>query len=43
MVFNNEMLLMLRLAGFTDITVQGDYREETATADHGMLVYLARK
>ena len=43
MVFNNEMLLMLQLAGFTDITVQGDYREETATVDHGMLVYLARK
>ncbi|MFZ4657555.1 MAG: class I SAM-dependent DNA methyltransferase [Caldilineaceae bacterium] len=43
MVFNNEMLLMLQLAGFSDIIVQGDYREETATADHGMLVYLARK
>ncbi len=26
MVFNNEILLMLQLAGFTDITVQGDFR-----------------
>ncbi len=43
MVFNNEMLLMLQLAGFSDITVQGDYHEETATADHSMLIYLARK
>ena len=43
MLFNNEMLLMLQLAGFSDIIVQGDYREEPATADHSRLVYLARK
>ena len=43
MFFNNEMLLMLQLAGFTDVLVQGNYTEEPATADHGTLVYIARK
>jgi SAM-dependent methyltransferase len=43
MLFNNEMLLMLAQAGFTDVTVQGDYIEEPATADHSNLVYIARK
>lgn len=41
--FRHEMQLLLEKVGFTNITVQGDYREETATADHGMLVYLACK
>lgn len=43
MYFNNEMLLMLQLAGFTKISVQGNYSEETATAEHDNLVYVAFK
>jgi SAM-dependent methyltransferase len=43
MVFNNEMLLMLAQAGFGDVTVHGDYREEPAMADHSNLIYIARK
>ena len=41
--FKNELLTMLESAGFSDIEVQGDYKEEEATAEHGVLVFLARK
>ncbi|MEW5989041.1 MAG: class I SAM-dependent methyltransferase [Chloroflexota bacterium] len=39
--FKNELLLMLKVAGFRHITVQGDYRDEPATADHEELVFTA--
>lgn len=39
--FKNELLLMLKVAGFRDITVCGDYTEEVATADHEELVFTA--
>jgi SAM-dependent methyltransferase len=41
--FKNELLLMLKVAGFHDITVCGDYKEEIATADHEELVFTAIK
>jgi SAM-dependent methyltransferase len=39
--FKNELLLMLKTAGFHDITVCGDYTEQAANADHEDLVFLA--
>ena len=41
--FRNELLAMLSLAGFHDIDVLGDYTENTATPESGILVYIARK
>jgi hypothetical protein len=41
--FKNELLLMLKVAGFHDITVCGDYKEEIATAEHEELVFTAIK
>ena len=37
----NELLLMLKVTGFRDITVHGDYTDEPATADHEELVFTA--
>jgi SAM-dependent methyltransferase len=39
----HELILMLERAGFTAITLTGDYRDEPATADHATLVFIARK
>ena len=39
----HEWLLMLEKAGFGDIKLYGDYSAEPATADHNVLVFLARK
>jgi SAM-dependent methyltransferase len=41
MYFRDELLLMLRLAGFHDITVCGDYTDTPATAEHRQLVFSA--
>ena len=41
--FKNELLMMLEQAGFHDILVHGDYTEAEATAEHGVLVFIARK
>ena len=38
-----EVLLMLQVAGFTDITVRGDYRDEPATAASEQIVFTARR
>ncbi|MBT3269405.1 class I SAM-dependent methyltransferase [Candidatus Poribacteria bacterium] len=38
-----ELTLMLRLAGFEDVEVTGDYTDEPATRDHDTLVFTARK
>lgn len=43
MYFKNELLLMLKVAGFREITIQGDYTDEAATADHVDLVFTAIK
>ena len=43
MYFKNELLLMLHVAGFRDITVHGDYTDEPATADHEELVFTVIK
>jgi SAM-dependent methyltransferase len=43
MYFKNEVMLMLELAGFDEITVQGDYSSERATPDHQELVFTAIK
>jgi hypothetical protein len=39
----HELLLILERAGFSDITITGDYHDEPATADHTKLVFVARK
>lgn len=41
--FKNELLLMLKQAGFDGVTVQGDFTEAAATPEHGVLVFIARK
>jgi hypothetical protein len=39
----NELVLMLEHAGFGEIQIHGDYTDEPATADHMVLVFIARK
>jgi hypothetical protein len=39
----NEVLLMLRVAGFRQITVRGDYTDEPATPDSKELIFTALK
>lgn len=41
--FKNELLLMLKQAGFDEVTVQGDFMAEEATPEHNVLVFIARK
>ena len=41
--FKNELLLLLERAGFTDIVVHGDHREEAPTRDSDFLVFVAKR
>jgi hypothetical protein len=41
--FKNELLLLLERAGFADIVVHGDYREEPANAETDFVVFVAGK
>jgi len=41
MYLKNELLLMLKVVGFREITVWGDYTDEPATADHEELIFTA--
>lgn len=41
--FVNEFDWMLRLAGFDDIILHGDYEEQQATAEHHELTFIARR
>lgn len=42
--FRNEMLLLLRLAGFEDVQVKGDYTDEDFGPQHtGTMVFICRK
>lgn len=41
--FKNELVLMLKQAGFDDISVQGDFTNGKATPEHGVLVFIAKK
>ena len=41
--FAQELLLMLDLVGFRDVTVDGRYTGLAATADEGTVVFVARK
>jgi SAM-dependent methyltransferase len=43
MYFKSELELMLQIAGFRQITVRGDYRNELATAAHKQLIFTAVK
>jgi SAM-dependent methyltransferase len=43
MYMKNEILLMLQVAGFRQITVRGDYTDEPATADSKELIFTALK
>ena len=36
-----ELVLMLKLAGFRDISVRGDWTDEPATAEHEDLIFTA--
>lgn len=37
--FKNEVLLMLKVTGFREISVFGDYTDDGATADHQELIF----
>jgi SAM-dependent methyltransferase len=41
--FKNELQLMLERAGFSDVVVHGDHREEPATRDSNFVVFVAKK
>ncbi len=41
--FKNELLDMLARAGFSDVRVCGDYTEDEASPESGILVYIARR
>lgn len=41
MYFKNELLLLLQIAGFREITVCGDYTDKPATAEHVELIFTA--
>ncbi len=41
--FKHKLLMMVKQAGFDDVTIQGDFMEVEATAEHGVLVFIARK
>jgi SAM-dependent methyltransferase len=42
MYFKNEMLLMLKNAGFTDVEVHGEHQERPPTSDDEFIVFVAR-
>jgi SAM-dependent methyltransferase len=39
--FRNELLLMLRITGFGEVAVRGDYGDGPATAEHREIVFIA--
>jgi SAM-dependent methyltransferase len=39
----NELMLVLERAGFGDIRIFGNYSDEPATADHPVIIFVARK
>jgi SAM-dependent methyltransferase len=39
----HELILILERAGFNEIKITGNYSDESATADHTALVFIARK
>ena len=41
--FRDELRQMLEQTGFEIEVIQGSYTEAEATADHGVIVYIARK
>jgi|GEM_PF-289957 len=41
--FKNELVMLLKQAGFDEVTVQGDYTNVAATPEHDDLVFIARK
>ena len=43
MYFTRELVSLLELAGFTDVTLRGDYTDEEPTADTDFVVFIARK
>ncbi len=43
MYLKSELQLMLTVAGFRAISVQGDYTDAPATADHAELVFTAMR
>ena len=43
MWFRDELVLMLRTAGFREVTVRGGYDDEEPRPDHDFLVFIARK
>ena len=41
--FKHELLLLLKAAGFVDVVVEGDYKQEAASPEHSTLIFIARK
>ena len=40
--FGNELLLLLRQAGFANVVVEGDHNGRQATSDDDFLVFVAK-
>jgi hypothetical protein len=40
---SHELLRLLAQVGFGEVPVHGDYTEAEATAEHGILIFIARK
>ena len=43
MYFTHELVSLLELAGFTDVTLRGDYTDEEPSPDTEFVVFIARK
>ena len=43
MWFRDELVLMLRTAGFSEVSVRGGYEDEEPRPDHDFLVFIAQK
>jgi hypothetical protein len=43
MYFTRELVSLLELAGFTDVTLRGDYTDEEPSPDTEFVVFVARK
>ena len=41
--FRNQLVAMLAIVGFRDIDVLGDYTEDKASPESGIVIHIARK
>jgi hypothetical protein len=43
MYFTHELVSLLELAGFTDVTLRSDYTDDEPSPDTDFVVFIARK